>query len=47
MKATSGHKCAYNGHADVCSMLIEHGGLPLDAQGPVNGYTVSMQVEKE
>eukprot|EP01105_Mastigella_eilhardi_P022849 TRINITY_DN5696_c0_g1_i2.p2 TRINITY_DN5696_c0_g1~~TRINITY_DN5696_c0_g1_i2.p2 ORF type:complete len:662 (-),score=132.04 TRINITY_DN5696_c0_g1_i2:68-2053(-) len=39
MKATAGHKCGYCGHSDVCQLLVAHGGLVIDAQGPVNGYT--------
>lgn len=39
MKATPGHKAGYNGHVEVARVLVEHGGLELDAQGPYNGYT--------
>ncbi len=39
MKATPGHKAAYMGHPGVLRLLVEHGGLELDAQGPYNGYT--------
>ncbi|KAH3762474.1 ketosteroid isomerase [Pelomyxa schiedti] len=39
MKATAGHKCAYNGFPDTCQSLIDNGGLEIDAQGPVNGKT--------
>ena len=39
MKATPAHKAGYMGHAAVMRLLVEHGGLELDAQGPYNGYT--------
>lgn len=39
MKATPAHKAAYMGHPDVLRLLVQHGGVELEAQGPYNGYT--------
>ncbi|PSW21962.1 ankyrin repeat domain-containing protein [Photobacterium sanctipauli] len=41
MKAIPLHKAAYNGHADVITVLADYPGFQetLNAQGPNNGYT--------
>jgi ankyrin repeat protein len=41
MGATSGHKAAYWGHAEVMELLVNH-GLSLDALGGYNGYSALM-----
>ncbi|KAH3762475.1 ankyrin 2,3/unc44 [Pelomyxa schiedti] len=39
MKSTVAHKCGYGGFPDVCRIIVNWGGLELNAQGPINGYT--------
>jgi ankyrin repeat protein len=39
LKATPAHKAAFSGHPGPLKLLIEHGGVELNAQGPYNGYT--------
>jgi len=38
MRANAGHKAAFWGHAEVMTLLIQH-GLDLNAKGGYNGYT--------
>ena len=39
LKATPAHKAAFSGHPGPLKLLIEHGVVELNAQGPYNGYT--------
>jgi ankyrin repeat protein len=39
LKATPLHKAAFAGHADCAQLLVDHGVVELNAQGPYNGYT--------
>jgi uncharacterized protein len=39
LKATPLHKAAFAGHADCAHLLLEHGVVEVNAQGPYNGYT--------
>ena len=39
LKATPLHKAAFSGHPDSAKLLIEHGIVEVNAQGPYNGYT--------
>lgn len=33
------HKATYNGNPEILTILVEHPGIDLDVQGPINGYT--------
>jgi len=33
------HKATYNGNPEILRMLINHPGVDIDVQGPINGYT--------
>jgi ankyrin repeat protein len=33
------HKATYNGRPDILKMLVEHPGVDINVQGPINGYT--------
>ncbi len=39
LKATPAHKAAYAGRPDALKLLVDHGQVELNAQGPYNGYT--------
>jgi uncharacterized protein len=39
LKATPLHKAAFSGHPGPVRLLLEHGGVEVNAQGAYNGYT--------
>ena len=39
IKATLGHKAGYMRHTEAARVLVQQGGLEIDAQGPYNGLT--------
>src|SRR5207248_4670554 len=39
LKATPLHKAAFAGHPECAQILLDHGVVDVNAQGPYNGYT--------